>query len=148
MEFLAQASQVTHSFPLPDPNHFASVGWVIVILVAVLVGANQVITFYKDHISEKPRPADTYVTIPNFNKIEEERKADRKEIKETLKQIADDLGESNRYQAKARQKIHHRQNAMENALAFIAGRFEHNGDHAAAAAIQQKLTSARWSDES
>lgn len=143
MDLIAQASQATHALPLPDPNHFASVGWVIVILVAVIVGANQVISFYKDHLSEKPKPSQTYVTIPNFEKIEEERKADRADIKKSLKEIQEDLAESNKYQAKARQKIHHRQNAMENALSFIAGRFEHDGDHAAAQAISQKLHDGR-----
>lgn len=143
MDLLAQASQVTHALPLPDPNHFASVGWVIVIFVAVLVGANQVISFYKDHMAEQPRPADTYVTIPNFEKIETERKEDREKIMKLLEAIKKDLEGSNKYQAKARQKIHHRQNSMENALSFIAGRFEHDGDHAAAQAISQKLHDGR-----
>jgi hypothetical protein len=129
--------------PLPDPNHFASVGWVIVILVAVLVGANQVLSFYKEHIAEKPKPSDTYVTIPNFKEIEKERKQDRLEIKETLKQIQSDLLQSNQYQARARQGIHRRINGMDSALSFIAGRFEHGGDHTAAQAIEQKLHATR-----
>jgi hypothetical protein len=140
MELIAQAPT---ALPLPDPNHFASVGWVIVIFVAVLVGANQVLSFYKEHMTERPKPSDTYVTIPNFDKIEAERKADRTEIKAKLDQIASDLAESNKYQAKARQGIHRRINGMDSALSFIAGRFEHSGDHSAAQAIEQKLHQTR-----
>ncbi|NJL18799.1 MAG: hypothetical protein HC901_00280 [Bdellovibrionaceae bacterium] len=31
---------------LPDPNHFSSLGWVIVILAAIAVGANQISDFF------------------------------------------------------------------------------------------------------
>lgn len=144
MEFLAQAApQVTHALPLPDPNHFASVGWVLVIITCIIVAIGQVLDVVNKYLREQPKPSDTYVTIPNFEKIEKERQADRKEIKDTLKEIKEDLAESNQYQARARQKIHHRQNSMENALSFIAGRFEHDGDHAAAQAISQKLHEGR-----
>jgi len=63
MMFLAQAAP-----SLPDPNHFASIGWVIVILVAVVVGLNQVVSFWKDHMRERPTPSDTYVTIAQFER--------------------------------------------------------------------------------
>jgi len=42
---------------LPDPNHFASIGWVTVILVAIIVGLNQGIALVKS-MKDKPSPLD------------------------------------------------------------------------------------------
>lgn len=57
---------------LPDPNHFASIGWVLVILAAIIVGLRQGIGFFRD-LKQKPEPyevqreaAAAYVTKPVF----------------------------------------------------------------------------------
>ncbi len=42
---------------LPDPNHFASIGWVCVILVMVIFGLRQGIGFVRD-LKEKPAAGD------------------------------------------------------------------------------------------
>lgn len=120
--------------------------WLVGLSASVFL-LNQVLTFFKQHMREQPAPASTYVTIPNFEKIEAERKADRQEIKNSLKEIKEDMLESNKYQARARQQIHRRVNGMENALSFIAGRFAHDGDHQAAAAIEAKLHNTGGTDD-
>lgn len=58
---------------LPDPNHFASVGWVCVILVAVITGLNQGIGFFRS-LKDNPPPAEvaresaaTFATKTEFN---------------------------------------------------------------------------------
>lgn len=139
LQVSALVASATVATALPDPKGPEAIGWWIIIAVSVLVGADKVLDFVKKHLKEQPDPKATYLTIPNFEHIEKERKADRDKILKSLEKIEADLTESNRYQAKARQFIHRRQNAMEVALAFIAGRFETQGDHAAATAIQEKL---------
>lgn len=42
---------------LPDPNGYASVGWLLVCLVAVITGANQIHDFWK-RIQSKPSPGE------------------------------------------------------------------------------------------
>lgn len=133
MEALAQVPTVS----------FGEIGNFAVTAAAVLLIANTVFGFWRDYLREQPRPGDTYVAIPNFKDAEAERKEDRRRILEKLDNIAMELLESNRYQARARQKIHRRINGMDNALAFIAGRFERDGDHAASEAIQRKLHDGR-----
>jgi len=128
---------------LPDPNHFASVGWVVVILVAVVVGLNTVLDFYKNHMKEKPTPSMTYVAIPRFEEVERHRKEDRDAIKKSLEEIKEDLKESKTYQEKARQKIHGRLNAHENALYFMAGQ----SDPHASRVIRERLEQASRDDD-
>ena len=40
---------------LPDPNHFASIGWVCVILAAIAVGANQINDFFDRRTGAKSK---------------------------------------------------------------------------------------------
>ncbi len=141
--FLAQATAAVPPITLPDPNHFSSIGWVLVILTCLILSGGGVLDVINKHLREQPKPSETYVTIPNFKEIEQERKDDREKIMRLLGDIKKEMDNSNRYQAKARQAIHHRQNAMENALSFVAGRYEHDGDHSAAQAISQKLHEGR-----
>lgn len=56
---------VAESMPssLPDPNHFASVGWVVVSLAGVMIILKAGLDLWKDHFREDPRPAGTYVTL-------------------------------------------------------------------------------------
>ncbi len=128
---------------LPDPNHFSSIGWVIVIFVMAIVGLNAILNFYEDHIRERPTPSETYVTIPNFEKLEKERKEDRARIIDKLDALVENIACCNRHHSRARMQIYSRINGMDSALSFIAGRFERDGDHSAAQAIEQKLHAAR-----
>lgn len=133
MELLAQVPTVS----------FGEIGNFSVTAAAVLVILNTAFAFWKEHMREQPRPGDTYVAIPDFEKVERERKEDRRQILAKLDKIETELLESNRYQAMARQGIHRRMNGMDAALSFIAGRFERDGDHTAAEAITQKLHASR-----
>lgn len=56
METLTQFAEIVPG-SLPDPNHFASIGWVLVIIVALITGLRQGISFVRE-LKDKPSPAD------------------------------------------------------------------------------------------
>lgn len=112
----------------PDPKSPESIGWWVITFVAVVVGANQVLNFYKSHIKTNPDPRDSYVTVGRG-----------KEILELLEKLAKDHDDSRKYQAIARSKMHRRQNSMENALFYMAGKAEAAGDVATANVIKDQL---------
>ena len=65
---------------LPDPNHFASIGWVCVILVAIIVGVRQGIGLVRD-LKEKPSSGEvmtqanaTFATKQELERLEAEFK--------------------------------------------------------------------------
>lgn len=135
---------------MPPPGGFESIGWIIVSLAAACVALNQIFGFFKSHMKEKPEPSETYLTKTAHEAAEASRKAafeaaelsrkeDRKEIKDGISRIEKDFKESKEYQAIARQRIHKRQNAVENALYYMAGREEANGNSHAARVIRERL---------
>lgn len=94
-----------------------------------------------------PQPFDVRVTKEpfdgeRFEKAEAERKEDRAKILDQLEQIRKEQVRSNRYQAKARQGIHRRQNAFENALSYMAGKAEAAGDVKTARFVRDRLNQA------
>jgi hypothetical protein len=98
----------------------------------------------KREITPTPLPISMHrepFDAERFERAETERKQDRTEIKDTLKQIQKDLLESNRYQATARQKIHGRLNRHENAIYYMAGKEEAAGNTHAARVIRERLES-------
>ena len=54
---LAVIAQAPTTASLPDPNHFASVGWVVVILTALIVALRSGMGFVRD-LKDKPAPGD------------------------------------------------------------------------------------------
>ena len=130
---IAEALQV-----LPDPNHFASLGWVLVIIAGLCVIFNAILGFM-DRFKEKPDPKETYLTIKDWKMAEESRRGDRETIIEALKEIKADLKESKAYQAEARKRIHNKLNAHDNALTAIAARAEMHGDLLTSNIIKRKV---------
>lgn len=84
-------------FQLPDASHFSSIGWVCVILVAIMAGINQGVDLY-NKLKDRPTGAEALATAQgNFAtqgalasleaKIESQRKdseASRARIYETM----------------------------------------------------------------
>jgi hypothetical protein len=71
---------------LPDPNGYASVGWLLVCLVAVITGANQIHDFWQ-RIQAKPSPGEVqaaarelYVEKPVFDRTLAEQEAEAEAI--------------------------------------------------------------------
>jgi hypothetical protein len=53
---------------LPDPNHFGSIGWFLVVLVAIVMGVNAVLKLI-DRFKEKPPANETYQTLAMCRQI-------------------------------------------------------------------------------
>lgn len=66
----------------------------------------------------------------------------------TLDLITDNLEKSKAYQAKARQRIHKKLNAHENALYYMAGEQKADGNARASRVIRERLAHGNTDDES
>jgi hypothetical protein len=89
-----------------------------------------------------------HLTIEAWQDAEKARVADRGEIIKKLDEIGKNLEESKRYQAKARQRIHKKLNAHENALYFMAGEQKADGNERASRVIRERLAHGNTDDES
>jgi hypothetical protein len=56
---------------LPDPGSPQAIGWFALVAAAALVILNQALTFWKEHVKEKPAPADTYATKVDHSELRE-----------------------------------------------------------------------------
>ena len=66
---------------------------------AALFLVNQALTFYKEHIRERPTPADTYATKTELGRVETQ-------LRESIGELADDLKEEVGAQAGKRKRIY------------------------------------------
>ncbi len=71
-------AEISSALPLPEPNHFASIGWVCVSIVAIIAGVRQVLGLWHD-IKEKPTGAEVlqkshtmFASKEEFKRLEEE----------------------------------------------------------------------------
>ena len=124
---------------LPDPEHPHSIGFIIGGICALVVLLKVLLDFHRDYMKEKPTPALTYVTLSDFRAHKEERREDVDEIKTKLDELSKAITDSNKYHAKARSEMHRRQNNLENALYYMAGKMENEGDSHAARIIRERL---------
>lgn len=81
---------------LPAPDHYSSLGWLIVGLASLTVIVKTGLDLWKEHFREEPRPSGTYVTITDFKeRIEElssELATDRAENKREHENLFSKLG--------------------------------------------------------
>lgn len=66
---------------------------------AALFLVNQALTFYKEHIKERPAPADTYATKTELSRVENQ-------LRESIGELADDLKDEVGAQAGKRKRIY------------------------------------------
>lgn len=130
---------IAASLELPPAEHPESIGWTVVTIAALLAILHQILDFYKKHIKEQPEPSRTYVTLAEFRQHKEERKGDVTTIQTKLDDLRTVITDSNKYHAKARSEMHRRQNNLENALYYMAGKMESEGDSHAARVIRERL---------
>lgn len=84
---------------LPDPNNFASIGWLCVITVSIITGARQVMKFVRD-LKDKPSPGEVlerareefqpkgdYATAENLAEIKREMTSALEKISEENQDI-------------------------------------------------------------
>ncbi len=105
---------------LPDPSKAASIGWVIIILVSIIVGADRVLSFYKTHVKEQPSPSTTYATITSVRENMEE-------VRTLVQETNAKLEEWSKDHYGARRRMHKKLNAQTNALHYMAGLMARDG---------------------
>ncbi len=112
---------------LPDPNAFYSLGWLLVALASLAVGAKNIFSLL-DRWKEKPSPPDTYVAkteckVLHFaaeqriNRLDCEVSAIRNELQEMEHRI-DDKDEQRTI------ALHNRLNSLEALLNRMDGKLE------------------------
>lgn len=77
---------------------------------------------------EGPSRTEFDMYVETLKDLRDERKEDAKEIKSTLKEIDEKIDEFSSDQYKARGRMHHRMNTLENAMHFWAGKLAGQGD--------------------
>jgi hypothetical protein len=81
---------------LPSPEHYSSLGWLLVALAALSLMLKNGLDLWKDHFREEPRPSGTYVTISDFKdriqELSEEMATDRAENKREHENLFSKLG--------------------------------------------------------
>lgn len=85
-------------------------------------------------------PADKVVQKEDFD-------AKLDELKDLIEDLDSKFEDSKKYQAKARQLIHRRQNNVENILSYMAGKAEASGDMAVAKFVQERLQQAKEGED-
>lgn len=68
-----------------DPTSYQSMGWLMVCVVALIAGINQVLRLL-DRFKERPRPADTYVTKEEHKERVVEFRSQLAEIRQAREQ--------------------------------------------------------------
>lgn len=105
---------------LPDPTIASSVGWMVLTGAGVVTILKLCLDTYKEHFREVPRPADTYVRIPDFNdKIEE--------VMENLRGAVQKIEDFSSDNYDARRRMHKKINGQQNALHYLAGTLSRDG---------------------
>lgn len=115
MMFIAEASQ-----GLPDPNHFASIGWLIVGLAGVLTILKLVLDLWKDHFKPNPPHHLTYLTIAEHKEVIEEMTGRIEGAVQKIEQFS-----SANYEA--RKRMHKKINLFANAFSYLAGTLARDG---------------------
>ena len=87
MILLAQASS------LPDPGSAASIGWITLSIAALCVALNAVMGFWKEHVKERPTPADTYTTKDEHREFQQKMDAELGRERSSRKKIHEEVGE-------------------------------------------------------
>ena len=132
---------ISHSwvFPLfgqlPDPQSFASLGWVVVILVALITGTNQAIRLLNS-LKDKPTPLEVRTETLAQYVSKEFCAAHHAQIEERLSRIETEAGEFRgatredlRELREMIKRLHDRLDPLMAKVNFIAGRVEDPGAH-------------------
>lgn len=150
---------------LPDPRGYEAVGWIVVAIFALLTllatGLGVVMIGFAvfDRIrgkgpleikspvvmkasEEVPSRVEFEMHVNSLDELRLERKSDVKDIMGQIREVSDKIDRFSGDQYKARGRMHQKLNRVENALIFLAGRFEGAGDKTAAAQLKSILTPA------
>lgn len=99
---------------LPDPNSFQSIGWVVVVLVAIIIGLNYAIDLWQKLNPRRNPPMEAeFASQAALAKLEAAHSAEIAELKERLNGFA-------KASAESRQKVYERLGDVEQNLSGLS----------------------------